>query len=165
MKDEIKLSDINEIQFNYSLKAQEFFSRASQQEIAIYLSKLNQSYVILRLLGSFSYEERKTEIDFFFSEILYFSVNGNPTQMDLARKIILAINREFLNANIVSAIDKIIDNEKDDNDIVYIYRYSAELFFLLGFKSYLSNFLEHYCNEPSNQEVIEIYNDYIMKCF
>lgn len=61
---------------------------ASETELKEKLSLIDSSYTILRLLGSFTYQDLKEVVDCFFEEIVEFSLDGNPTQIELVRKII-----------------------------------------------------------------------------
>lgn len=88
MDEEINWEILNDIQSLYFGKAYNYIKMASETELKEKLSLIDSSYTILRLLGSFTYQDLKEVVDCFFEEIVEFSLDGNPTQIELVRKII-----------------------------------------------------------------------------
>lgn len=133
MKDEIKWEILDEIQSLYFGKAFEYIKCTPNENLKENFGIIDSSYFILRLLGSFTYQDIKEEIDYLFDEIVEFSLDGNPTQIILARKIICLIDRNFLDEKLKETIQSIVMKKRTEEDYCYLFENIKNLLFSLGF--------------------------------
>lgn len=160
MNEQEKWKIVDRIQSSYYKEAYSYIKNTSKEQIEQDLNSIDSSYTILRLLSSFVYNDIKDVVDTFFEKIIYFSLDGNPTQIIWARKTICSIDRDFLDKNLEEVILKIINSEKESNYLDYLYRNIAILLSILQYKDFLSRFLEKYCMSSNNLDIKEICDDY-----
>lgn len=139
MEENINLERLNEIQFLYFGEAYRYIKATSHKELKEKLALIDSSYIILRLLGSFTYHDLKEVIDSFFEEIVEFSLDGNPTQIVLARKIIYSIDRMVLIEKLNKIIQDVIDKKETIENSSYLFENAKNLLISLGFNNYFKN--------------------------
>jgi len=95
--------------------------------------------------------------------MLRSAILSNMKVIKIAKEILLSVgNLEWFRDSLPGRIGNILRNEElEEEDKYFYYRNIAQLFYELRFSEELENFLNKYCKQSTDQDVHEIYEDFI----
>ncbi|MEN7547372.1 hypothetical protein AAG747_05610 [Rapidithrix thailandica] len=147
-----KEEELSSLRYNYFKLDTELILK----DIKVSFKTNDRLPIVLSILEKMSDQIKRNLID----ELVFTAVNGPASYLGAAKDIILNLDKDWLNMNISSSIDKVLNANIEHDYLDYVYRNIADLLNDLHFKSKLIEFITKYCKHSKDQDIIEIYTDF-----
>lgn len=141
---------------NKFLSAKHYFRKSNDffEQILLAINNLSEQGTALRFIRDEDFDN--SELEVLIPIIIDIAVDGNVDNLIFAREILIKnANNNIVREKMTSIFDALLNSQDE-----YIYRRMAELFLFLNY-SELRNRLMEECKNSENEDIAEIYTDFI----
>jgi len=141
---------------NKSLSSKHYFRKSNDffEQILLAINNLSEQGTALRFIRDDDFDD--SELEVLIPVIIDIAVDGNVDNLPFAKEILIKnANNNVVRKKLTSIFDSLLNSQDE-----YIYRRVAELLVFLNYND-LRNRLMDKCKNSENEDIVEIYTDFI----